>query len=134
MGLSVEATGLDYDDSFDCGYITFGNFRIELVKACYGEKMSELYKKDCFDTPLTLEEVEYWNAHCDDALDTFLFHSDCDGKFTWQECRDIYKAIEPIHMDMIGHNYGTMKQYNMLDQWKGIFRHCWKRRVNLYFM
>lgn len=69
---------------------------------------------------------------CQD-LDLFLFHSDCDGKFTWMECRRVYNAIKDLRMDMQGHNYGVMKPYNMLEHWKNIFLHCAKRRVNLYY-
>lgn len=82
---------------------------------------------------LSEAQAERWNQLCNDDLDLFLFHSDCDGKFSWQECRRIYNAIKDLHMDMQGHNYGVMKPYNMLEHWKGIFLYCSKCRVNLYY-
>lgn len=55
------------------------------------------------------------------------------GIWSMEECRKIYNALKPLHMDMQGHNYGVMKPYNMLEHWKAIFKHCADRRVNLYY-
>lgn len=136
MGLTVSAKGLSCEDSYDCGYITFGAFRIALAKA-YNEEFGNLYEKwhqgAIFGGPLTKSELKRANELSSDGLNIFLTHSDCEGKFTPKECKKVYDAIKDIKMDMQGHNYGIMKPYNMLDQWKGIFKHCYKRRVNLYF-
>lgn len=136
MGLYVTATGLTQETCFDCGYLSYDNFLCKLATVAYGEEMGELYRKfthtDYFGTP-TQEEIEFWNSNCNDDLDMFLFHSDCDGKFTPKECRKIYKALKPLKMDLIGHNYIVMQPYNMLEHWKDIFKHCADRRVNLYY-
>ena len=87
----------------------------------------------CTGNRLTEEQKNRWNEICNDDLDLLLFHSDCDGKFAPQECRRIYNAIKDLHMDMQGHNYTVMKQYNMLEHWKNIFLHCAKRRVTLRY-
>jgi len=136
MGLTIYAKGLSEEETYDCGYLTFFQFRKRLAYT-YHQEIGEMYEKMTQiwgDNELTKEEIERWNEICNDALDNFLFHSDCDGKLTWKECREIYKAIEPLKMEMIGHNYGVMKEYNMLEHWKNMFKHCWKRRVNMYFM
>lgn len=134
MGLCATAKGLNRETGFECGYITYGTFILELIKTAYGERCMEIYRNSmvagkCF----TQEEVDYWNERCNDDLDILILHSDCDGKFTPDECRRIYNAMKDLKMDMVGHNYGVMKPYNMLEHWKNIFKHCARRRVTLYY-
>lgn len=131
MGLNATAKGLTSETEFECGYFTFGNFRMQLAYA-YNQELGEIYEK-IYQHNFTEQDIARWNEICNDDLDIFLWHSDCDGSFTWQECRKIYKAIKGISLDMPGHNYCVMKNYNMLEHWKNIFNHCAKRRVKLYF-
>lgn len=134
MGLYATAKGLDDETGFECGYLTYGHFLMNLAEAAYGKQMGAIYKNNEFlHGKWSESEIEYWNKQCNDDIDILLFHSDCDGKFTPQECRRIYNAIKDLKMDMVGHNYGVMKNYNMLEHWKNIFHHCAKRRVNLYY-
>lgn len=134
MGLCATAKGLTAETEFNCGYITYGDFIVELVRVAYGQRLAESFREEVFfGNRITQQDIDLWNRVCSPALDLLIFHSDCDGKFTWQECRDIFKAMEPLKSNMTGHNYGVMKAYNMFDHWKNIFRHCWKRRVNLYY-
>lgn len=145
MGLTVKATGLDASKSYNCGYISFGNFRLALAET-FNKEYGLYYKrwvgmdfgKDYRRIPLTEQDRQKWIKLCeqldpDGALFLFLSHSDGEGKFTPQECRKIYNRIKDLKMDFEGHNYGEMKPYNMLEQWKRMFLHCAKRRVNLYF-
>lgn len=145
MGLTVTATGLDSSKSYDCGYITFGNFRLALAET-FNKEYGLYYKKwvgQYFDEKynrvfLTQDELNKWNKLIDEidpdeGLFCFLKHPDTEGKITPQECRKIYNHIKDLKMDFEGHNYGEMKPYNMLEQWKGMFLHCAQRRVNLYF-
>lgn len=133
MGLTVRAKGLSCEDSYDCGYLTFGNFRMELARI-YNAEFGELYKKwYLYQEDVTESDVKRMNELSNEDLDIFLNHSDGDGKFSPKECKKIYDVIKNWHSDMQGHNYGIMKSYNMLEHWKNIFLHCYKRRVNLYF-
>ena len=136
MGLTATAKGLTDETGYDCGYITFGIYCREVAKA-YNEEFGEIYEKWCKTAftrePLTEDECKRWNEICNDDLDIFLTHSDCDGKFTPQECRKIYNAMKGLKIDMQGHNYGVMKPYNMHEHWVAMFKHCADRRVNLYF-
>ena len=133
MGLYAYAKGLTEKECYDCGYITFGIYRQRVAQA-FNNRIGELYKKYYRDNELTEEETDEWNKLCNDDLDIFLFHSDCEGKFTPQECKKIYNAMKDLKIEMIGHNYAIMKPYNMHKHWLHIFRHCYKRRVNLYFV
>lgn len=132
MGLYAYAKGLSKEKCYDCGYITFGVYRQEVSEA-FNKRLGELYKKHYIGIKLTEEETDEWNKLCNNDLDIFLFHSDCDGKFTPQECKKIYNVMKDLKVDMLGHNYGIMKQYNMHEHWLHIFKHCYTRRVNLYF-
>jgi len=133
MGLTISAKGLPYDKTYDCGYITFLVFRKELAKA-FNAEFGSLYERWCSLTDtVSKEEIARIEELGTLGIKEFLFHSDCDGKLTPDECRRIYKEIKDIKLDMVGHNYGTMKQYNMLDQWKGIVKHCADRRVTCWF-
>lgn len=132
MGLTVSIKG--YKDAYDCGYITFMRFRVELAKA-FDPVFGGLYEKWCMDG-LTQDECDTANRIMEghDALDLFLTHSDCDGKFTPKECRAIYDEIKDMHMDMLGHNYGDVNtHYNMLEKWKDMFLFCARNRVNMFF-
>ena len=132
MGLCAHAKGLTAETEFYCGYLTYGNFLKNLAYA-YHKEIGEMFELLLGGVQLTEEQENRWNEICNDDLDLLLFHSDCDGKFTWKECRRIYNAIKDLHMEMQGHNYGVMKPYNMLEHWKNIFLHCARRRVNLYY-
>ena len=136
MGLDVFAKGLSWDESFHCGYLTYGNFLRNLAYAAYGEKMGRMFEEVVYLglRVLTEEEEKYWDDHCDNDIDLFLFHTDCDGKFSPKECRRIYNAIKDIRMPYLhGCNYESIEPYNMLEHWKKMFKHCADRRVNMYF-
>jgi hypothetical protein len=135
MGLDVYAKGLTSETGFSCGYITFGVYRMK-VACAYNEEFGRLYEKsykNLFFKGYTEDEIKRWNEICNDDLDIFLNHSDCDGKFTPQECKKIYNAMKDLKVEMSGHNYGVMKQYNMHEHWLNMFKHCYQRRVNMYF-
>ena len=133
MGLTVRIKG--YEGAYNCGYATFNQFRYELAKAKFGEEFAGAYRswqRGYLNFKEDLNE-DLLSSHDDDPVSLLLFSSDCDGKFTPIECGAIYKSIKDLHMDMIGHNYDDMKQYNMLERWKDMFLYCAKHRVNMYF-
>lgn len=134
MGLHAHAKGLDNEACFECGYLMYGTFIMELIKIAYGDRCYNIFKKSMLQgRAFTDEETAYWNAHCNNDLDILIFHSDCDGKFTPNECKRIYEAMKNLQSDVVGHNYGVMKPYNMFEHWKNIFKHCAQRGVNLYY-
>lgn len=133
MGLTVKIKG--YEGAYDCGYITYGNFIMRLIKEAYGNQCYEIYKRSLFTgKPFTDLDEKVWAEHQNDDLELWIWHSDNEGKFTPKECRRIYNAIKDLTIpDFFAHNYGTMEQYNMLERWKDMFLYCAKRRVNMYF-
>ena len=132
MGLTVRAKGLSDEDSFDCGYITFGQFRIGLAKA-YNPEFGDLYERWYHSEELSSADFNRMGQLCGNGIGRFLFNSDCVEKITPKECRMIYNDIKNLHLDMIGHNYGNMKPYNMLEHWKKMFKYCADHRVNMRF-
>ena len=134
MGLDTRAKGMTYEMGYHCGYITYHCFIAEVIENAYGKRCKDIYRNVVmYGEEATKVDVKYWNIVCNDDLDILIFHSDCDGKFTPDECKRIYKALEPLNSDMTGHNYGTMETYNMFDHWKAIFKYCADRKVNLYY-
>ena len=134
MGLHITATGLKEGCNF--GYFTHGRFCVQLAYAAYDEKMGRLFEEFLLHrVEMQEDDIKFWNAHCDDGLDLLLYHSDCDGKLSPKECRAVYEAIKDLSLPMIAHNYGdaSSEQYNLLERWKTMLKHCIKRRVNLYF-
>ena len=106
------------------------------VAEAYNKELGKLYEKPNKDFSFknyTEDEIKRWNEICDDDLDIFLNHSDCDGKFTPQECKKIYDAMKDLNVEMEGHNYGDMKPYSIHQRWLDMFKHCYQRRVNMYF-
>ena len=135
MGLDVNAKGLTSETSFSCGYITFGIYRMKVAYA-HNEEFGKLYEKpfkDIFFKGYTEAEIKRWNEICNDDLDIFLNHSDGGGEFTPKECRKIYNAMKDLKVEMQGHNYGVMKPYDMHQHWLNMFKHCYRRRVKMYF-
>lgn len=133
MGLTIKIKG--YEGAYDCGYITYGNFIMRLIKEAYGDQCYEIFRRSLLTgCPFTELDEKIWAEHQNDDLELWIWHSDCDGKFTPKECRRIYNAIKDLTiLDFFAHNYGTMEQYNMLDRWKDMFLYCAKHRVNMYF-
>ncbi len=131
MGLDISVKGLNKNDTYHCGYIIFNLYRKEVASA-YNKRLGELYEKT-FKDELQPEEIKEWNDLCNDHLDIFLWHSDCDGKLTPKECKKIYDVMKDLKVEMQGHNYLEMNHYNMHQLWLNMFKHCYKRRVNMYF-
>ena len=131
MGLTVRIKG--YEGAYDCGYLTYGNLLMNLVDTMYGEEMGSIFELWYTGGDASIEDLKIFTDKVPEDILMWLRHSDCGGKFTPQQCRKIYNAIKDVHMDMVGHNYGDMKPYNMLERWKDMFRYCAKHRVNMYF-
>lgn len=127
MSLALLATG--YSKNVRIGYFHFNRMRLQIARA-YSEKHGKLYEKAtslCFSVNFD-EIVEEWNKDCDDDLDILLWHSDCDGSFTYQECRKIMKALQKLTVvfedEVLRNNY---------EDFCAILTHCAKRRVKLIF-
>lgn len=127
MGLDINIKGLTREDTYHSGYIRFNVYRKEIANA-YNKRIGELYEKT-FKEDLQPEEIEEWNTLCNDDLDIFLWHSDCDGKLTSQECKKIYDELKKLDIEDIYYS----NKYNMHQLWLNMLQFCYKHRVNMYF-
>lgn len=127
MGLDISIKGLERKDTYHSGYIRFNVYRKEVANA-YNKRLGELYKKT-FRRDLQPEEIEEWNTLCNDDLDIFLWHSDCDEKLTPEECKKIYNELKKLKIkDLLYSDKWTMQEL-----WLNMFKHCYKHKVNMWF-
>jgi hypothetical protein len=127
MGLDISVKGLERKDTYHCGYITFNLYRKNVASA-YNERLGELYKKT-FKDELQPEEIKEWNNLCNDDLDIFLWHNDCDGKLTPEECKKIYNELKKLKIKDLPYS----DKWTMQELWLNMLKHCYKHRVNMYF-
>lgn len=98
MGLDIQIKGLDRENTYHGSYIRFADYRMKVAKA-FNETIGEIYKKPYlhYGYEFTEEEEKQWNEFLPDensAMNKFLWHSDCDGKFTSKECKEIYNELK----------------------------------------
>lgn len=136
MGLSITVNNYD---SFDIGYISFMNFRLEVAEI-YNVKLGEMYRRWVFgylpytpEKPLSDKEFEELKKLAGDLL-IFLAHSDTEGNFTPSESRKIYLTIKDLKMDYrISETYHGQGDFNVFERLKMMFYHSWKNRRKVIF-
>lgn len=135
MGLTITVNKFD---SFDIGYFSFMNFRLELAET-YNKRLGELYRRWAFgwldytkEEPLTNAEFEEMKEIGGDLL-IFLTHKDTEGVFLPSESRKIYLRIRDLKMDYEVEYYGGQEAFNVLERLKSMFCHSWKRRRRVIF-
>lgn len=127
MGLDISIKGLERKDTYHGGYIRFNVYRKEVANA-YNKRLGELYEK-IFRKDLQPEEIEEWNILCNDDLDIFLWHSDCDGKLTPEECKKIYNELKKLKIKDLSYS----DKWTMQELWLNMLQFCYKHRVNMWF-
>ena len=61
MGLTATAKGLTKETEFDCGYLTYGTFILELIRVAYGKECRDIFRKHIIDGEgFTQEECDSW--------------------------------------------------------------------------
>jgi hypothetical protein len=135
MGLTITVNKFD---SFDIGYFSFTNFRLELAET-YNKRLGELYRRWFFgwldytkEEPLTNAEFEEMKEIGGDLL-IFLTHKDTEGVFLPSESRKIYLQIRDLKMDYEVEYYGGQQAFNVLERLKSMFCHSWKRKRRVIF-
>ena len=125
MSLDVEVKGLP---RHNYGYGQFNQFRGEIVKAVYGLDLYEIWKKKFADD----DDVKRWNEKCNDDLDLFILHSDCDGKLTVSECRKVRNAMKSVE-EKINKSDMSKEHKQMVNEWYCMFAFCARNRVIMKF-
>lgn len=133
MGLDIEIKGLNREDTYHAGYMRFANYRVKVAKA-FNKTIGEIYEKPYkhYDYKFTEEDTRRWNEFLPDEnspMNKFLWHSDCDGKFTPKECKEIYNILKDLNVEETFYN----TNYTMHELWLNMFKYCYKHRVNMRF-
>lgn len=133
MGLDINIKGLSREDTYHGGYIRFANYRVKVAKA-FNKAIGEIYEKTYkdYDYKFTEEDKKQWNEFLSDenaAMNKFLWHSDCDGKITPKECKEIYKELKNLDVEETFYDEKT----TMHELWLKMFEYCYKHRVNMWF-
>lgn len=112
----------------------FRVYRCKVAEA-YNKEFAEIYENPYTKIfyQYTKEDIKKLNLLCNDDLDLFLNHCDCSGKLSWRECKKIYKVMKNLKVEMKGHNYGTMKEYDMHELWLNMLYFCWQYKRTMYF-
>lgn len=112
--------------------VGFTNYR-RLIAKTYNNRLGELYHiallKSLRDEDLSTEEIEEWNKLCNEDLDIFLWHSDCDGKLTVKECRKVYKILKEYESNLFPFPYNQLH-----DKFLSNLKFCIDNRRNMYFV
>lgn len=104
-----------------------GNFYDELSKSLtlFGKEREDFIKE--YDRRLEKADEEFQVS--EELLD-FLYESDCEGKATPKQCRQIYKIIKDYN-DNIIYGYAGRKDGATFEDFKNIVQDCAKRNVQL---
>lgn len=130
MGLDIQIKGLKREETYHGGYITFANYRIKVAKA-FNKTFGEIYEKPYLNPFYEFpdEDLEQLNQLCNDDLDIFLWHSDCDGKLTPKECKKIYNELKKLKIE----DFPYRDKGEMHELWLNMFKYCYTHRVNMWF-
>lgn len=132
MGLDLYANGAPF--YIEIGYIGFAVIRQQIAHT-YNREFGKLYEKqykDPFFKGYTDEEIKRWNEICNDNLDLFLNHSDCDGRLSAKECRAIIEELDKLPPLEWPNEWRTdwLDKYEKI---KELLRWCAQKRHTLYF-
>lgn len=133
MGLDINIKGLEREDTYHGGYIRFANYRIKVAKA-FNKTIGEIYEKPYLNYKYKFleDDLKQWNEILPNEkspMNKFLWHSDCDGKFTSKECKKIYNELKKLDVEEIYYS----DKYTMHELWLNMFKYCYKHRVNMWF-
>ena len=103
------------------------HYRMRIAEL-YNKRIGELYSKNRL-YPLTQEEEKEWNTLCNNDLDIFLWHSDCDGKLTVKECRKVYKVLKEYDFNLFPFPFNEMHKKFLSN-----LKFCIDNRRNMYFV
>ena len=127
MGLTIF---IDGQIRFEMLYSRYSQFIQELVEKAYGPECLKIFKA-IYERPMTSEEANFWNARCNDALDILIQHPDDRGDISPEECRRIYEALKPYHLDAVCR---YQNQYvDVCERWKEMLLYCAENNVPMEY-
>ena len=134
MGLSLVAGKYENGEKMHFSYGGFTDFRAEIIGSMYGKKYHDFLLRDYRWSyipdkykKLNWFEKLLFKFRVDKDLYCLIYHSDCDGKLTWQECRTLYNKLKDVYW-YYAHNI------ERFDRFRDLLKICIKKRVTLWFV
>lgn len=80
---------------------------------------------------------EYVTENCSDGTKSFLMQSDCEGKLTYKQCKELLFDIQ--NMEDKGEKYGAcigleIGTYLTITEFKSLLQNCISHRCNLKWL
>ena len=127
MGLTIF---IDGQIRFEMLYSLYSQFIQELVEKAYGSECLKIFKA-IYERPMTSAEADFWNMRCNDDLDILIQHPDDRGDISPENCRKIYEALEPYHLNALCR---YRNQYvNVCEQWKEMLLYCAQNNAKMEY-
>lgn len=127
MGLTIF---IDGQIRFEMLYSRYSQFIQELVEKAYGSECLKIFKA-IYERPMTSAEADFWNMRCNDDLDILIQHPDDRGDISPENCRKIYEALEPYHLNALCR---YRNQYvNVCEQWKEMLLYCAQNNAKMEY-
>ena len=127
MGLTIF---IDGQIRFEVLYSRYSQFIQELVEKAYGPECLKIFKA-IYERPMTSAEADFWNMRCNDDLDILIQHPDDRGDISPENCRKIYEALEPYHLNALCR---YRNQYvNVCEQWKEMLLYCAQNNAKMEY-
>lgn len=133
MGVTITANGSQ--ESFDMGYIGFGNLR-KNIAYCIDPELGNLYESILHHEIITdAMEIQINSVIAEKKLDCvgalgFLFQSDCYGRVDYRACREIYEAIKNVDFGDKCFQYGAIA-HNDYERFKVFLKECVRYHRNM---
>ena len=127
MGLTIF---IDGQIRFEVLYSRYSQFIQELVEKAYGPECLKIFRA-IYERPMTSAEADFWNMRCNDDLDILIQHPDDRGDISPENCRKIYEALEPYHLNALCR---YRNQYvNVCEQWKEMLLYCAQNNAKMEY-
>lgn len=127
MGLTIF---IDGQIRFEMLYSRYFQFIQELVEKAYGPECLKIFKA-IYERPMTSAEADFWNMRCNDDLDILIRHPDDRGDISPEDCRRIYEALKPYHLDAVCR---YQNQYvDVCERWKEMLLYCAENSVPMEY-
>ena len=127
MGLTIF---IDGQIRFEMLYSRYSQFIQELVEKAYGPECLKIFRA-IYERPMTSAEADFWNTRCNDDLDILIRHPDDRGDISPENCRKIYEALKPYHLNALCRHRNHY--VNVCERWKEMLLYCAQNNAKMEY-
>lgn len=127
MGLTIF---IDGQIRFELLYSRYSQFIQELVEKAYGPECLKIFRA-IYERPMTSTEADFWNMRCNDDLDILIRHPDDRGDISPENCRKIYEALKPYHLNALCRHRNHY--VNVCERWKEMLLYCAQNNAKMEY-